>query len=375
MKIVFSDNGMGMLLNFRMDVIRHYSDMGADVLLVYPASSHREELVSRLPENCRCYCVDVDPTGINPLNDMAYLRALYKIYRRERPDVVFHYTIKPNVYGTIAAAAAGVKARISMVAGLGYVFSGKGVSKALGRGLYKIGLRLSSRVITLNAYNHDLLLRNRYVKKDNIVLFEGGEGVNLSKYAFEENSFENHCFLMVARVLYDKGYKEFVDAARIVRMSYPDARFELLGPIDDSSPMRVPYSVVEKDVADGYITYLGVTDDVPAVMRRKGVVVVLPSSYKEGMNRSLMEAVAMGRPVITTDVSGCKELVDDGINGYVVPPVDAQALADAVIRFIRLSEDDKVNMSKASHQKALKQFDVRKVIEQYDAILNQLGVA
>ena len=221
MKIVFSDNGMGMLLNFRMDVIRHYSDMGADVLLVYPASSHREELVSHLPENCRCHCVDVDPTGTNPLKDLSYLHALYKIYRRERPDVVFHYTIKPNVYGTIAAAAAGVKARISMVAGLGYVFSGKGVSKALGRGLYKIGLRLSSRVITLNAYNHDLLLRNRYVKKDNIVLFEGGEGVNLSKYAFEGNSFKGHRFLMVARVLYDKGYKEFVDAARIVRMSYP----------------------------------------------------------------------------------------------------------------------------------------------------------
>lgn len=373
MKIIFCDNGMSMLLNFRIDVIRYYIDLGNEVILIYPDMTHREELVPQIPRGCRSFRVHVNPNSTNILKDAIYLRTLYRIYRNEQPDVVFHYTIKPNIYGTIAAKLAGVKYKVSMVAGLGYVFNGHSIRKQLARLLYKLGLRLSNVVITLNSANRDLLVDQGYVSKDKIVLFECGEGVNLASYKYNRNEFGCVRFLMVARVLYDKGYTEFVEAARIVRRHYPEVAFELLGPIDDKSPMRVPREVIEKDVSEGAIDYLGVTNDVPAVVGRDGVVVVV-SSYHEGMNRSLMEACAMGRPAITSDIPGCRELVDEAVTGFKVAPKDTELLARAMESFIALPRERKVAMSEASHQKALQQFDVQIALANYDGILRNLGL-
>ncbi|MBR4677164.1 MAG: glycosyltransferase [Bacteroidales bacterium] len=179
-------------------------------------------------------------------------------------------------------------------------------------------------------------------------------------------------FLMVARVLYDKGYQEYVDAAAIVKQKYPNVGIELLGATDFSSPMGVPKSVLEKDIADGKITYLGVTNDVPSYLRRENVVVVIVSSYREGLNRALMEACAMGKPIITTDIPGCKETVDEGVNGFLVPVKNASALANAMIKYIELSDNEKEKMKQASHQKAIKQFDVKYVLEQYDKIIDEI---
>lgn len=176
---------------------------------------------------------------------------------------------------------------------------------------------------------------------------------------------------MVARVLYDKGYKEYVDAATIVKEKYPNVSIELLGATDFSSPMGVPKSVLEKDIADGKITYLGVTNDVPSYLKRKNVIIVL-SSYHEGMSRSLMEALAMSKPIITTNIPGCKEMVDEGVNGFLVPVKNASALADAMIKYIELSDEEKEKMKRASYQKAVKQFDVKHVLEQYDKIIEEI---
>lgn len=179
-------------------------------------------------------------------------------------------------------------------------------------------------------------------------------------------------FLMVARVLYDKGYQEYVNAAAVVKQKYPDIKVELLGAMDENSPMGVPKSVLDQDVADGKITYLGVTNDVPSYLRREKVVVVIVSSYREGLNRALMEACAMGKPIITTDIPGCKETVDEGINGFLVPIKNASALADAMIKYIELSDEEKEKMKRASYQKAVKQFDVKHVLEQYDKIIEEI---
>ena len=178
-------------------------------------------------------------------------------------------------------------------------------------------------------------------------------------------------FLMVARVLYDKGYQEYVDAAAIVKQKYPNVSIELLGATDFSSPMGVPKSVLEKDIADGKITYLGVTNDVPSYLKRKNVIIVL-SSYHEGMSRSLMEALAMSKPIITTNIPGCKEMVDEGVNGFLVPVKNASALANAMIKYIELSDEEKEKMKHASYQKAVKQFDVKHVLEQYDKIIDEI---
>jgi len=179
-------------------------------------------------------------------------------------------------------------------------------------------------------------------------------------------------FLMIARILYDKGYQEFVDAAYIVKKKYPNIRFELLGELDESSPMGVSKTILDKDVASGKIEYLGVTNDVPSFLRRENVVVVLVSSYLEGLNRGLMEACAMGKPIITSDIPGCKEVVDDSINGFIVPAKNSELLANAMIKYIELPLEDKERMKRASYEKAVRQFDVKHIIKQYDNIIEEI---
>lgn len=370
MKIILNDNGLRALINFRIDVIEHFVAQGHQVVLIYPACTKEEELINKIPQKCKVYEVNMVPSGSNPLKDVSYLCQLYKIYKEEKPDIVFNYTIKPNIYGSLAAKVLKIK-RVDMVAGLGYIFTGNGLSKKIGRLLYKIGLRVANRVITLNMDNYNLLIKRGFVLRKNMILYGGGEGVNLSHYPYAKNEFNVTRFLMVARVLYDKGYQEYVDAAEIVKKQYPNVDIELLGPLDETSPMGVPKKVVEQDVKANKIKYLGVTNDVPSYLKRDGVVVVV-SSYHEGLNRSLMEACAMARPVITTNIAGCKETVEQGINGYIVIPKDKQSLAEAMIRFIELPQKEKQEMAENSYRKAVQCFDVKIVLKQYDKIISEL---
>lgn len=176
----------------------------------------------------------------------------------------------------------------------------------------------------------------------------------------------NIIFLMIARVLYDKGYQEYVDAAKIIKQDYPEIEFQLLGSIDPVYPNCVPEIIVENDSHEGYIKYLGDTKNVQPFIRTADCI-VLPS-YHEGLSRVLMESLAMGKPIITTDIPGCRETVEDGKNGYIVPPKDAPALADAICRFISLPIKEKELMGKYGREKAEKEFDVKNVIAVYKKI-------
>ena len=371
MKIIFVDNSLLMLCNFRLDIAEYYMRKGHHCMLCYPLSTETEELKKKIPNKITLVPVPCNPSKISPKSDWTYFNALRTLYKQERPDIIFHYTIKPNIYGTIAAKILGLKC-VDMVAGLGYMFEGSGLKNIIGRAMYKIALRQADRVITLNQTIYNFLLRKGYVKKEKFELFEGGEGVNLKKYPYSENSFETIRFLMIARILYDKGYTEFVEASKLVKKKYPNVVCELLGPFDEVSPMGVPKSIVEQDVKDGIINYLGVTNDVPSIVKRPGVVVVLVSSYHEGLNRALMEGCAMARPLITTNIPGCREIVDEGINGFLVPKKNAKALADAMINFLELPEEQKNAMAEASYKKAVKTFSLDNVLKKYDNILNTL---
>lgn len=371
MKLIFVDNSLSMLLNFRLDVVEYYMKQGHTCILCYPISTEKKELIANVSNEIIFAPVQCEPSKISPKKDLGYLKALRKLYKKEQPDIIFHYTIKPNIYGTIAAKSLGLKC-VDMVAGLGYMFQDDGVKNIVGRFMYKFALRRANHVITLNQTIYNLFLKKGYVKEDRFELFTGGEGVNLSKYPYTKNSFDNIHFLMIARVLYDKGYSEFVEASSLVKQKYPNAAFELLGPFDEKSPMGVPKTIVEQDVKTEKINYLGVTDNVPEIVKRSGVVVVLPS-YHEGLNRTLMEACAMARPIITSDIPGCKEAVDENVNGFLVPKKNAKALAEAMIRFIELPEQQKIDMAEASYQKAVKSFSHLDVLKKYDAILSKLS--
>lgn len=368
MKIIFCDNGLRGLLNFRGSVIEYYLNKGYDIVLVYPAVTHEEPLEDRIPKGCKCYQTSMIPTGMNPIKDFYLLYELFKIYKREKPNIVFNYTIKPNIYGTLAAKFVGIKS-VAMVAGLGYMFNSNGLKQKIGRALYKFGLRNADKVLTLNSTIYDTLIERSFVLKNNVVLLKGGEGVDLKRFKYLDDSFVQTKFLMVARVLYDKGYMEYVEAARIVKRKYPEVIFELVGPLDVDSPMGVANEVLERDEASGAFKYLGVLNDIPSKLGEGGVVIVLPS-YHEGLSMSLIEACSMGRPIITTDIPGCRETVDDGENGYLVPVKNVEKLADSMIKFIELTQFEKQMMSRKSRNKAENTFDVKYVFEVYDKIIN-----
>lgn len=371
MKIFFCDNRLGGLLGFRVDVVRHFVNQGHEVTLVAPKAVTSWDKVGLHDfKGYKLHEIDVDANGMNVFHEIKLFFQYLKLYIKERPDIVFNYTIKPNVYSSIAARICGCRV-VCMLPGLGYIFDESGFRKKLLVGMCKFGVNRAERVLVLNQMNYDKLINEKIVDPSKLILLKGGEGVNLNYYTAGKADYsEGVTFLMVSRLLNAKGYGEFVSAARILSRSETAARFEILGPLAFDSPMGVRQDVFESDVESGTFRYLGVSNDVPSIVGRKDVVVVIPSWYKEGMNRSLMEACALGRPVITTDNPGCRELVVDSENGYIVPIKDADALADAMKRFLELPEDKKIKMAQRSREYIKERFDVEDVLSVYDAILN-----
>lgn len=364
LKIIFCDNSLRELLNFRGNVIRYYADHGFNVVLVAPETLTKYSLGA----NIRYIPVKLNRSGMNPLNDWNYFKTLCAIYKNERPDYVFHYTIKPNIYGTLAAHRNKISSS-AMVAGLGYVFYKKSLGCWIARELYRFALRFADKVFVLNAANKDYLLAHQIVKSNQIIHLTGGEGVDLEHFSlqFKKNTSSKTVFLMIARLLYDKGYEEYVKAARILRRKGIEIECQVMGDLDLSYPNHVPAERLQQDQATGDISYLEFS---PNVVERIGQAdcIVLPS-YNEGLSRVLMEAIAMGKAVITTDIPGCRETVDDGKNGYLVQPKDVNGLAEAMQKFASLNIEKRLEMGKFSRQKAEKQFDIRTVIQKYSTIL------
>ena len=368
MKIIFCDNTLWGLVNFRGEVIRHFMRKGHQVVLVAPEKEDKQ-MRTTIPDGVRYIPVKMARTSLNPVKDFGYFMRILKIFRAERPDYIFNYTIKPNIYGSIAARLCGCRST-AMMAGLGYIFINDSLLLRIARTVYRFGLLFTDHLIVLNSFIREMVVQKRFCNPKKIVFLEGGEGIDIRKYTKYDNASATTTFLFIGRILWDKGYDEFSKAARKVKALYPDTRFELLGSMDPSYPKSVPEERLRHDEADGILKYIGFTHDMNSVFERKGIVITLPS-YSEGMNRALMEACASGKPIITSDVPGCREAVDDGVNGYLVPVKNADALADAMLRYIRLSEDEKRRLSDKSRVKAETLFDIRNVIEKFKHIVGE----
>lgn len=368
MKIAFCDNTLWGLINFRGDVIRHLVDEGHDVVLVAPEKEDKQMRTS-LPQGVRYINVGMGRTSMNPLKDLKYFWRMYKIFKREHPDFVFTYTIKPNIYASIAAKLNQCHTT-AMLSGLGFIFTNDSMVTRLARGLYRFGLRFADHLLVLNEENLKVVEKRRMCKMAKVVLLKGGEGVDVDKFQKQDNASRDTTFLYIGRILWEKGYEELSQAASIVKEKYPNIHVELLGPMDPSYPKSVPESRVKADETKGLLKYIGFTRQMQDTYKRRGIVVVMPSSYGEGLNRSLMEACATGKPIITTDIPGCRETVDDGVNGYIVPSRNAKALADAMMKYLALTDEEKESFCIASREKAEKVFDIRHVISVYDHILD-----
>jgi len=335
MKIAIISNSADSLIRFRGPLLRLLVERGHDVHVLAPefSSAQQKELVM-LGVLLGTY--RIERTGQNPLSDLRTLRDLTAWLRREMPDVSLTYFIKPNIYGGLAAAIARVPRRIAMVEGLGYLFTDDGrdgtkkrVARQVAITLLKIALRRAHRVLFLNPDDRAEFVERGIVSPDKASLL-GGIGVDLSYYNVAPFRDGPPSFLMIGRLLREKGVREFVVAARIVLKDFPAARFQLIGGVD-ANPSGISTDEIRALTADGSVKWLGEICDVrPAIADCS--VYVLPS-YREGVPRSTQEAMAMGRPVVTTDVPGCRETVLSGVNGFFAQPRDAVSLANAMRKF------------------------------------------
>ncbi len=368
MKILFTDNSLWCQLNFRGCIVTHLRDMGHEVVMVSPVDAPSKGM--SVPDGVRHIAIDMRRTSMNPLHDVRYFFRLFKIYREERPDYIFHFTIKPNIYGTLAARLLGIHGT-AMVAGLGFTFSHGGLASKVAHQLFRFALGFADKIMVLNEENGRILMERKVACEEQVVLLDGGEGVDLERFLFSDNRSDKTIFLMVARVLYDKGYREVVEAAKIVKRTYPEVEVQLLGPVDEAYPNAVSREQIRLDEESGAITYLGYTTEPEKFMGRPGILLLLLSSYHEGLNRSLMEGCALGKPIIASDIPGCRETVREGENGYLVPPKDVNALVDAMLRYLSLSEEEKKSMSINSRRLAEERFDINNVKGYYERILRE----
>ncbi len=311
-------------------------------------------------------------TGLNPLRDLWDVVRLRRVLKRLSPDASLAYFIKPVIYGSLAAWAAGVPARYSMIEGLGYVFVEGGSAKPYRRALrlavlhlYKCAMKANRRVLFLNPEDLKQFVEGKTVTAAQAAQIDG-IGVDLDHYAPVPPVLEPVTFVLIARMLREKGVYDFIEAARIVRGRFPSARFMLVGGTDPN-PGSVAKSHLEGWVAEGLIEWSGQVSDVRPWIARASVF-VLPSYYREGVPRSNQEAMAMGRPLITTDSVGCRETVVDGVNGYLVPVRNPDALAATMARFIESPELIR-QMGREGMRLANERFDVRIINREILAIL------
>ncbi len=349
------------LYNFRRGLIDALQGEGYAVTLIAPEDEH-----SRLLRDLGydLLTVHMDRRGIHPGRDLAYLRELYRVYRRVRPDVVLHFTVKPNVYGTVAAHRLGIRA-VNTVSGLGTVFLKKGAVSWVAQQLYRISFRWADRVLFHNPDDHALFVERGLVSASQAKVVPGS-GVDVQHFAPVHTTpadDQPFTFLVIARLLVDKGITEYAEAARQLRQRGVPARFQLLGARDPQHRRGIPDATVDAWVDEELIDYLGTTDDVRPFMAQADAV-VLPS-YREGLPRTLLEAASMEKPLVTTDTPGCRHVVTDGHNGLLCRARDAADLAEAMHRLQQMTPAERQRMGQRGRALVTQRFSEEYVINQY----------
>lgn len=360
MKIFFTANVLWDIYIFRGGVIKALVNEGHDVTVVAPYET-RVDMEKEL--GVKVINISLNKRGMNPIEDLKLLRELYKIYKQEKPDIIFHYTIKANIYGTLAARLAKIKS-VAILTGLGYAFVTNSIVSKIAKLLYKISLPFAEEVCVLNEDDKNLLVSENIIKPEKVFILPG-EGVNTDKFIPMEKTVENNktIFLMIARAFFDKGVKEYVEAARNIKVFDSNTEFQFLGALGGNSVAGIDEEQMKSFVDEGIINYLGTVNDVRKVIKNADCI-VLPS-YREGISRTLLEGASMEKPLIASNVTGCREIVLDNVSGFLAEPKNSLDLTEKIKKFLALSEGERKSFGKAGRKHIIDNFDEKIVIDIY----------
>jgi len=366
MKVALVLNTSWNLYNFRLNLIKSLQANGHEVHTIAPTDSHTPFL---LEQGCHHHKLRMDSRGANPIKDIALIFELYSIYRRVKPDIILHYTIKPNVYGTLAAAILRIPV-VNNVCGLGTVFLKKDMISRVAKVLYRLSFRFARKVFFQNPDDRDLFIGEKLVPENAVDLLPGS-GIDLKKFTplpFTRNT--EFTFLLISRLITDKGILEYVEAVKKLKSEGVHARFQVLGAVDEEHKRGIERSVINSWIKAGTIEYLGTTEDVRPFIHRADCV-VLPS-YREGTPRVLLEAASSAKPIIATNVPGCNHVVEDQLNGLLCNLKDANDLAEKMKTMALLNDDRLKSFGINGRHKMETQFDENQVITKYLQTLNEV---
>ena len=359
MRIALVANSTWNIYNFRLNVIDKLLSEGHEVVVIAPVDEYLE-YKEKYPEIRHYDIRALDRDSTNPLKDILLTLELIRRYRIVKPDLILHYTNKPNIFGGIAASRRKYKS-IAMVTGLGYPFIKGGWIKKLTSMLYKYSSKYHSKFIFENIADRELFEEKNIIRKGQGVSIKGcGVDVNyFSPRALGSNSKDEIIFTFIGRLLYDKGISEFAEAARLIKKNNENVKFWVVGELDPDNPATVEKEKLTYWVNHEIIEYHGFQRDVRDIIAQSSCI-VLPS-YREAIPRTITEGMAMAKPVITTDTAGCREAVDVGQNGFLVEVKNANSLVNAFEQFIQMDESERVAMGKKGREKVLNEFDDRKI--------------
>ncbi len=363
-KIAIVSNLSWNLYNFRLSLMYAMRDAGFEVIAVAPYDKYSQKIIDA---GFEFHDIKMNAKGINPVEDLRTTYDLYKLFKKITPDILCQYTIKPNIYGSFVARYLNIR-MINNIAGLGTLFIKEGLVTKVAKVLYKVSQSKAERVFFQNQEDFDFFTTKGIVNsKQSDVL--PGSGVDTNRFVphYKVKS-DKVRFLLIARMIWEKGIAQYVEAAREIKKVHPHVEFCLLGFLDVQNPSAITRAEMNEWVEEGVINYLGVSDKVDVVIQSADCV-VLPSYYREGTPKTLLESGSSGKPIITTDNVGCRDVVEHGITGFICEPRSSKDLQLKIEMFLDLSYDERLEMGRRSREKIKREFDEKIVIDKYLEVL------
>ena len=361
-KITIVCNHLNGLFNAREELLNVLLKNKYEISVIAPANDKTEKLVNM---GIKFIPIDMELRGTNPLKDYNLLKNYKIILKKEKPDLVLSYTIKPNVYAGYTCRKLKIPF-IANVTGLGTSVEQPGLLQKITILLYKIGLKNAKCVFFQNQANLDFMLKHKIIKNNYKLI--PGSGVNLKKFVYSEYPNDNIIkFLFVSRIIYEKGIEEYLSVAKFIKGKYPNTEFHILGKCDDDKYLNLINKLEDKKI----VIYHGRVNNIKDFYQMSHCT-IHPSFYPEGMSNVLLESCATGRPIITTNRPGCREVVNEGINGYLIECKDTEGLKKKIEKFINLSYEEKKKMGINGRKKVEKEFDRNIVINEYLQVIGDI---